>query len=262
AGYHGKYANAFQFYSVFLSLPIPSREIDQLYEYDVRARVGNGSVRASYASYLSTNSQQLHSASFNCNNCVISGEATVGGVIDPNTSQVVGGTPTIFNDQTATLSSYCNGNSNVYLAALTHDFIAEAVYPLGKNIASLSYNVTSLTNIENDTIFTTYDNSITPFPPFTYSQQLPGGEYENFGTIRARLDSPLGKHVSSQIALYANQYQYHVLDPSDPTQQRFTDTYSHFTVPRFSLEWCPDADIAVRDCALRQPISISCSRSQ
>src|SRR5581483_10729934 len=48
-GYTGKYANGYNFYSSSGST-VPSHEIDQTYEWDIRSQIGKGAIRASYLS--------------------------------------------------------------------------------------------------------------------------------------------------------------------------------------------------------------------
>src|SRR5581483_3179554 len=48
AGYAGKYPSGFQFYSTAGTAGSPSQSLDQTYEYDIRSRLGVGSLRASY----------------------------------------------------------------------------------------------------------------------------------------------------------------------------------------------------------------------
>src|SRR5581483_3385580 len=80
AGYQGNYSNGFQFYipnanssSIEGNL---SRELDQLYEWDLHSQIHKGSVRISYLSYNSTNNTNQFSGSTPiCTNCTFSGEA-------------------------------------------------------------------------------------------------------------------------------------------------------------------------------------------
>src|SRR5581483_8131888 len=75
-GYTGSLPNNYTFFDIGNNA-YDSKEIDQLYEYDIRARIGQSALRVSYASYNSAATVLNHSGGLPCNACTLSGELTV-----------------------------------------------------------------------------------------------------------------------------------------------------------------------------------------
>ena len=249
-GYHGKYPNGYQFLaSSFRS--DPSREIDQLYEWDIHSQFGKGSVRASYLSYLSTNSSNnnFNSGIGPCVNCTLSGIGIIGGSFDLNTFSQVGGTQTVLNDRTVTLLSGAVLNPNLYAQSLTHDIVVDLSYPLSHaTAADVSYNSTVTSAFNQCALFFgnplvygggTFGAAATFFP----------GQFERFSTLRGSVNTMLAPNLEGRVSMYMNQYQYHLPNPADPISTRFINTFAYFTSPRFGFEWRPHSNIAIRASA-------------
>src|SRR5581483_2313595 len=183
-----------------------------------------------------------------CSHCMLSGIALVGGTWNPLIGQV-GATPTIFNDQTVTLSPGIAFLTNFHTESLTHDIVADFRYPFGNGTtAGLSYNSTVISGYNQFGC----DISVDPVfggGEFNFLGTANAGDFERFNTLHATINTTLLKKLDGQLSLYVNQYQYHIPDPNVTTQTRFINSYSYFNSPRFGFEWRPQADIAVRASA-------------
>jgi len=220
AGYTGPYQNGYTFFGSAGPYTDPFHELDWFYEYDVRARIGAGSFRWSYAS---NESQQI----FNHNVNAPSMGVTYDGLA------IVNGTPTVLNNQSAQLSAPNNPQSGWYWH-LAHDFVGELTYPFGSaTYVSLSYD----SSLQRQAL-----QVISP----TFTSNGFQGFQERFDTVRLRVDNIINDRLRSIVSLYSNGYHYHVVDPTDSTGKRFVDTYAPYTAPRLGLEWQPSADVAVR----------------
>jgi len=217
SGYTGSIKSGTQVLSAPYTYPF--NFFDQLFEYDVRARVGVGSFRYSYATYQSTGIFNLNTNESACA-CTYDGLA------------YLAGNPTVFNGQTVQLGATVSPETGYY-SRFTHDFVGEITYPIGRSTIALSYNTTK--EREGLQIQT---------PSFTSTGFA--GEYMKYNTYRLRVDNNIGEHIRTTTSIFVNGYHYHVVDPTDPAGKRFTDTFLAYTAPRFGVEWLPTPDIAVR----------------
>jgi outer membrane receptor for ferrienterochelin and colicin len=220
AGYTGHYQTGDVFFASGGPYTNPFHELDWFYEYDIRARIGAGSFRFSYAS---NKSQQI----FNINANAPTLSTTYDGLA------IVNGAPTVFSGQTVQLGAPANLQSGIYWK-LAHDFVGEFTYPLG-HATYLGVSLNSTLSQEALQILT---------PTFTSNGYQ--GFNERFDSLRFRFDSIINEHLRSTLSVYTNGYHYHVLDPFDSTGKRFVNTYSPYTAPRLGLEWQPHRDVAVR----------------
>jgi len=274
-GYTGKYPNGYGI-NASLNNSVPTREIDQLYEWDVHAQIGKGALRASYLSYESANTSFQHGNTGGqpCSPCTISGELLVGGNTPNYNNYAIcgnltcGSTLTVFNDQTVSSLTPALGFNKVVISSktLTHDIVANLLYPLtSRSTAELSFNSTVTSNngnyfqnLEAPAQFSCiYSGSLGAF-----SNQYGFGNFERFNTLRGSFHTGLAKSLDAQLSLYVNQYQYHLADPNSlsyNTSPVFVNKYSYFTSPRLGFEWRPHSDIAVRASAGAgiSPIDIS-----
>jgi len=231
AGYTGSVPSNTNFQSGLRGFQ--SNELDQIFEYDIRTRVGKGALRWSYASDRSVNDTY----------CIpfLKGTYRYYGTAFLNGSN----TPTIFNGTSVTFASLFSENVSTVDTNLIHDFIGEYSYPIGSSVVGISYNRTSYQEPNSYAEFC----DLPPNPPFRTTGGSDFGEIAYYNTWHARVDTQISSKLQSQVSLYLNQYQYHLVDPAQNSPNVFVDTRSSYNSPRFSFVYRPASDIAVRASA-------------
>jgi hypothetical protein len=156
----------------------------------------------------------------------------------------VGTTPEIFNGQAVTPTQF-SFTQTIHNDQYARDSIIEASLPTGRNVASISYEVTS--------VVPSYTGSFS-FPGFAEKFAILSGTFGRYSEFRLRDIVKLSDKLELTGAFYMNHYLNHVLSATalnqsfiaPPNPNLLVDKLSYFSAPRFGAVYRPLPNAAVR----------------